>query len=231
MTLVRKVRGNVLQTFKEIYQRGKSLNIHKTAFLSQTYEKNCWRKTRVREEKVYYKKYNFLKYAYDVVNYGINNNLKFQVEDKQIVEEDSYIDEDDEERKKKSETETYIKKYITKIDVDKENILKYVENLHKKENNKKFKYLYYNVMNKNIPLKKHEFIKKYNNLYNNPTDVIIIYYYIKKYKLLTKKKNYLINKLNILKLRKNITDKVNYSFPVKKLEEMFNDHSKKINVL
>ncbi|SBT42849.1 conserved Plasmodium protein, unknown function [Plasmodium ovale wallikeri] len=227
MTLIRKVKRNVLQTFKELYRKGKSLNIHKTTFLCQTYEKNCWRKTRLREEKVYYKKYNFLKHAYDVVNYGIDNNLKFEIEEKNIVEEDSYIHEE-----KKKQSEKNIKSDLTNVDLDIKKILKSLEDMNRKynQNYKNFTHLYYNVMNKNVPLKKNEFIKKYNNVYN-PTDLTILYYYIKKFKLLTKKKKQLSSKLHILKLRRNVFDKVNFSFPVDKLEEMFYEHSKKINVL
>ncbi|SCP05754.1 conserved Plasmodium protein, unknown function [Plasmodium ovale] len=227
MTLIRKVKRNVLQTFKELYRKGKSLNIHKTTFLCQTYEKNCWRKTRIREEKVYYKKYNFLKHAYDVVNYGIDNNLKFEIEEKNIVEEDSYIHEE-----KKKQSEKNIKSDLTNVDLDIKKILKSLEDMNRKynQNYKNFTHLYYNVMNKNVPLKKNEFMKKYNNVYN-PTDLTILYYYIKKFKLLTKKKKKLSSKLHILKLRRNVFDKVNFSFPVNKLEEMFYEHSRKINVL
>ncbi|CAD2100279.1 conserved Plasmodium protein, unknown function [Plasmodium vinckei brucechwatti] len=227
MAIIRKVKRNVLQTFKEIYRRGKSLNIHKTAFLSQTYEKNCWRKTRIREEKVYYKKYNFLKHAFDVVNYGIDKNVKFEIGEKEIVEEDSYVYEDE-----KHETEKDIKNDITNVDLNVKNILKSLEDIHKNynQNYKNFTHLYYNVMNKNISLKKSEFIKKYNNLYN-PRDLTIIYLYIKKFKLLNNKKKYLMNKLYSLKARKNVFDKINYSFSIQKLEEMFYTHCKKINVL
>ncbi|GAB68057.1 hypothetical protein PCYB_126225, partial [Plasmodium cynomolgi strain B] len=124
MTLIRKVNRNVLQTFKELYRTGKRLNIHKTTFLCQTYEKNCWRKTRLREEKVYHKKYNFLKYAYDIVNYGIENNLKFQIEEKNIVEEeDSYI----EEESKDHECEKSIKEEVATVDMEIKNILKLLE--------------------------------------------------------------------------------------------------------
>ncbi|KAI4836754.1 hypothetical protein MKS88_004558 [Plasmodium brasilianum] len=227
MTLIRKVKRNVLQTFKELYKKGKSLNIHKTTFLCQTYEKNCWRKTRMREEKVYYKKYNFLKHAFDVVNYGIDNNLKFEVDEKRIVEENSYIHEET-----KQESEKNMKNEVANIDLEIKHILKSLEDINQQynQNYKNVTSLYYSIMDKNFSLKKYEFFKKYNNLYN-PTDLTIVYYYIKKFRLLTNKKKVLTNKLNILKSRKNIFDKVNYSFPVHKLEEMFYAHSKKINVL
>ncbi|GAW82558.1 hypothetical protein, conserved [Plasmodium gonderi] len=227
MTLVRRVNKNVLQTFKELYRTGKRLNIHKTTFLCQTYEKNCWRKTRLREEKVYHKKYNFLKYAHDVVNYGIENNLKLEIEEKNIVEEDSYIYEN-----KKDESERNIKDEVTCVDLEIKNTLKSLEDINNKynQNAKNAIHIYYNFMNKNVPFKKNEFIKKYSNLYN-PTDLTILYYYVKKFKLLTNKRKQLTNKLHILKLRKNVFDKVNYSFSVDKLEQMFYDHAKKINVL
>ncbi|CRH01397.1 conserved Plasmodium protein, unknown function [Plasmodium relictum] len=227
MTLIRKVKKNVLQTFKEIYKRGKSLNIHKTTFLCQTYEKNCWRKTRLREEKVYYKKYNFLKHAYDVINYGIDNNLKFEIDEKNIIEEDSYLTDE-----VKSESEKNVKNDISVTDKEIKNILNCLEYINRKynDNYKNVTNLYYSVLNKNIILKKMEFLKKYNNLYNS-TDLLIIYYYLKKLKLLNNKKNYLVNKLHILKSRRNILDKINYSFPIHKLNEMFYTHNKKINVL
>ncbi|ANQ09532.1 Uncharacterized protein PCOAH_00045890 [Plasmodium coatneyi] len=229
MTLIRKVNRNVLQTFKELYRTGKRLNIHKTTFLSQTYEKNCWRKTRLREEKVYHKKYNFLKYAYDVVNYGIENNLKFQIEEKNIVEEeDSYI----EEEKKDHECEKSIKEEVATVDMEIKNILKLLEDVNRKynQNTKNATQIYYHFMNRNVPLKKSEFFKKYQKVYN-AADSTILYYYIKKFKLLTNKKKHLTNKLRVLKMRKNAFDSVNYSFSVDKLEEMFYEHARKINVL
>ncbi|CRG94724.1 conserved Plasmodium protein, unknown function [Plasmodium gallinaceum] len=227
MTLIRRVKKNVLHTFKEIYKKGKSLNIHKTTFLCQTYEKNCWRKTRVREEKVYYKKYNFLKHAYDVINYGVDNNLKFEIDEKNIDEESSYITEEI-----KSESEKNVKNDISIINKEIKNILNNLEYINRKynDNYKNVTNLYYTVMHKNMILKKMEFLKKYNNLYN-PIDLTIIYYYLKKLKLLNNKRKYLVNKLYILKSRKNILDKINYSFPIDKLNEMFYEHNKKINVL
>lgn len=234
MTLVRRVQKNYLQTFKEIYRRGKRLNIHKITFLCQTHEKNCWRKVRVREEKVYYKKYNFLKHAYDVVNYGIEKNLKIQTEEEHIDEEDSYIDIDEYANQ---ESQQKIRNEIYKIDVELKKIPIFFKKINQKYNDNSnlhnlIKQYYLNVITKNYFLNKSDFLKKFHNLnLCNSTDLMLIYFYLQKGKLLTIKKNYLNAKLHILKSRKNISDKVNYSYPVEKLSAFFDIHNKNIGVI
>lgn len=121
-----------------------------------------------------------------------------------------------------------LKKNVNHIDNERKDILNYLENMNSKynKNYKQISQLYYNVMNKNIILKKNEFLKKYKNFYS-PTDLTIIYYYLKKFQLLTNKKKHLSNKIQILNSRKNVFDKVNYSFSLRKLEDMFYTHGKK----
>lgn len=163
------------------------------------------------------------------MNYGIENNLKFQIEEKNIVqEEDSYV----EEESKDHDCEKSIKEEVATVDLEIKNILKLLEDVNKKynQNTKNATHIYYHFMNKNVPLKKSEFVKKYQKVYN-AADLTILYYYIKKFKLLTNKKKHLSNKLRVLKLRKNAFDIVNYSFSVDKLEQMFYEHARKINVL
>lgn len=229
MTLVRVVKKNCLQTFKEIYRKGKRLNIHKTTFLCQTHEKNCWRKVRLQEEKVYYKKYMFLKHAYDVVNYGINHNLKFQTEEPIIDEETSYLDIDKQEDK---ESYQYLKNQIYKSDEDLKKISVFLNNINKKynDNEQKATKLYYNIIRNNFVLYKSDFFKRFAKLYNS-IDLMLIYYYLKKAKLLNNKKKYFNTKLNIVKSRKNVSEMENCSYTIEELSALFDTHSKKIGVI
>lgn len=228
MTLIRKVRKNYLQTFKEIFLRGKVLNIHKTTFLCQTHEKGCWRRTRLREEQVYHKKYNFLKYSYDVVNKGIHEKLKFEPEEKTIIEEDAYEKNENEIKERKH----ILKRDLQEINKEIDSMESFFEQMNLKyhDTSKNATNLYNNVLNKTWTLNKSEFLKKYKTYYSL-IDTMLIYNYLKKVKLLCHKRKYLLYKLYILKSRKNIHDILSYSLPIEQLTKLFENHNRTIGVL
>ncbi|KAF8817890.1 hypothetical protein IE077_003093 [Cardiosporidium cionae] len=66
----------LLDVYREVYKWGKTHDVHKMTNLVQNYEKYCWRRVRLTEEKMYFRKWHYLKYACEVVRFSEKNNLR-----------------------------------------------------------------------------------------------------------------------------------------------------------
>ncbi|CBZ56067.1 conserved hypothetical protein [Neospora caninum Liverpool] len=60
----------------EVQRWGRRNNVHKLTLLVQTYEKPCVKRTRIAEEKAYYPRWFYLRYATEVIRYSLKHHLR-----------------------------------------------------------------------------------------------------------------------------------------------------------
>ncbi|KEP65683.1 UNVERIFIED_CONTAM: hypothetical protein HHA_248790 [Hammondia hammondi] len=62
--------------FAAVQRWGRRNNVHKLTLLVQTYEKPCVKRTRIAEEKAYYPRWFYLRYATEVIRYSLKHHLR-----------------------------------------------------------------------------------------------------------------------------------------------------------
>lgn len=89
MSYTKAVRpgASPLGALRDVHRWGRQTGAHKISLLSQTYEKPTIRRNRIAEERAYYAKWFYLKYATEVIKYSFKNHLllapPFDMEDEQ----------------------------------------------------------------------------------------------------------------------------------------------------
>ncbi|PHJ22891.1 hypothetical protein CSUI_003257 [Cystoisospora suis] len=68
--------SSLLASLAQVFKWGKRWRVHKQTLLIQTYEKPCIKRTRIAEEKAYYPRWFYLKYATEVLKFSLKNHLR-----------------------------------------------------------------------------------------------------------------------------------------------------------
>ncbi|KAL8438444.1 hypothetical protein Efla_002194 [Eimeria flavescens] len=70
-----KPGASPLGALREVHRWGRRTGVHKISLASQTYEKPTTRRNRIAEERAYYAKWFYLKYAAETVKHALKNHL------------------------------------------------------------------------------------------------------------------------------------------------------------